>query len=562
VTSWRQIGTKINASVGRGGERPGQGRERPDGDSGRPDGDSGRRGRGSERPGRRAALRTGILAGATAVGAVALAQRPGSASASSYVVTDPLTNNTCVLPSGDTTGATDTTNINGALAANLNGQNVVLAAGVFYVDSPIMIPPGGVLKGQFANENTEFSNHAWGSCLTAVTTWAPVTIAGSGGAANAVNAVVACVGQQTGNYPYPGEESKVYGVMIDCSQVPRSLTNVDGLQIFGDLSRPHMERVLITYAPGSGFNMVNSSFGGPDAARLERVNVRYSVGVGFNHVKISDCTYYDCLCENGQTDGFYIQNGSNCVWAECRSEHNGTSGAGNGYTYECTSTSTGSGGMKLIGCSTDRNEAHGIYITTGNGSAGPVLLSGCVFRRDGRNGKSGGGDYAGITVASYPGPVQVSGCTVWPGVDDSPSGTPPSSGTPSPNYGMRLASNSASTQVMVGASYIQGAGEFLSDDGTTADVRWGPDVAGASGTTSAPVLRTPRMGQSTLSGGNATVPSTCVTANSIIQLTPGFVNGGTPGILRVSGRTAGSGFDVTSTSSDDASSFYWQIMNP
>jgi hypothetical protein len=53
-----------------------------------------------------------------------------------------------------------------------------------------------------------------------------------------------------------------------------------------------------------------------------------------------------------------------------------------------------------------------------------------------------------------------------------------------------------------------------------------------------------------------------VTASSIIQLTPGFVNGETPGILRVSGRTAGSGFDVTSTSSDDASSFYWQIMNP
>lgn len=103
VISWRQIGTKINASVGRGSDRPGQALTRRDGDG--------------ERPGRRAALRTGILAGATAVGAVALAQRPGSASASSYVVTDPLTNNTCVLPSGDTSGATDTTNINGALAA-------------------------------------------------------------------------------------------------------------------------------------------------------------------------------------------------------------------------------------------------------------------------------------------------------------------------------------------------------------------------------------------------------------------------------------------------------------
>ena len=505
--------------------------------------------RGTEGFGRRAALRTAILTGVTAAGAVALGQPPAFASGSSYVVKDPLTNNTCILPSGDTTGQTDTTNINQALAANLNGQNVVLAAGVFYVNSPLLIPPGGVLKGQFANENTEISVHAWGSCISAVPAWKPVTIAGG-----TVDAVVACVGKEAGGYPFSGDECKVYGLMIDCRQVPRTLSSVDGLQIFGGVSRTHLERVLIAHPPRCGFNMVNDSFGnGPDATHLERVDVRYPGGVGFNHIKISDCTYFDCLCENGGADGFYIQNGSNCVWTDCRSEHN----AGNGYTYLCTSTSTGSGVARLVGCSSDRNEAHGIYITSSNGSGAPLVLSACAFRRDGRQGNVGGGVFAGITVSSYPGPVQIGGCSVWPGVDDD------NTGNSSPNHGLRLADNTAATRVIVGASYIQGAGDFLSDDGTTGEVRWGTDVVGASGPTSDPTVRGPRMGDDgKLSAGHATVNSSCVNANSIIQLTPGFVNGGTPGILRVSARNAGTSFEVTSTSSGDMSSFSWQIMNP
>ena len=272
--------------------------------------------------------------------------------------------------------------------------------------------------------------------------------------------------------------------------------------------------------------------------------MRYAGGVGFNHIKISDCTYYDCLSENGSADGFYIQNGSNSVWTDCRSEHNG----GNGYTYLCTSTSTGSGVARLVGCWSNQNDT-GIYITSDNGSGLPLVLRACTFRRDSRQGNAGGGVFAGITISSYPGPVQISGCSVWPGVDDN------GSGTPSPQYGLRLANNAATSQVVVGASYIQGAGDFLSDDGTTPDVRWGTDVAGAYGPTSNPTLRAPRVGQAKLSDGQATVTSNCVNDDSIILLTQGYVNGGTQGILRVSGRNAGLNFEVTSSSGNDASGF-------
>src|SRR5690348_15408549 len=89
-----------------------------------------------QRLGRRAALRAGIVTAGAAIGTAALGR--GSASASSpFVVADPLTNNTCILPSGDTFGVTDANNINTALNASTNGQNVVLAAGQFYVNTTI-----------------------------------------------------------------------------------------------------------------------------------------------------------------------------------------------------------------------------------------------------------------------------------------------------------------------------------------------------------------------------------------------------------------------------------------
>jgi hypothetical protein len=510
--------------------------------------------------GRRTALRAGVV-GAAAAGALALGQRP--ASATTYVQTDPLTNNTCVLPTGDTTGVQDAANINGALSGNLNGQNVVLAAGQFYVNTTLMIPPGGVLKGQFANEVDVPTDHAWGSVISAVTStslpWKNAVVHYGTQDQATISAVVACVGQQAGGYSAPGDECKVYGIAIDCSGIT-GVSGVDGLQVFGDMSRPHLERVLIANAPNYGVSYINfihhidathTITYGPDAAHLYRVQVWAAGSHGFYHPKISDCTYFDCLAEHCGGSGFYIQNGSNGVWNVCRSENNGD----NGYYYTCSSTSTGSGVAHFIGCSSDRNSTHGIYITnTTPSNALPVVLSGCTFRRDGSDGDT---NNAGITIYGYPGPVQISGCTVWPGVGDD------GDGNYSPNYGMRLANNNnaPTAQVVVAGSYIQGHGAFLSDDGTTLDVRWGPDVIGASGKTDGPpAVRGPRMGVKNLSNGQKTVNCTCVTSNSIIFVTK--ANGGSNGILGVTNLVVGQSFDVTSSNTSDSSAFYWQIMNP
>jgi len=70
-----------------------------------------------------------------------------------------------------------------------------------------------------------------------------------------------------------------------------------------------------------------------------------------------------------------------------------------------------------------------------------------------------------------------------------------------------------------------------------------------------------KQGTGTLVGGTLTVANTSVTANSRIFITS-QVDGGTPGFLRVSARTAGTSFTVTSSSGTDTSTFAYEIYEP
>ena len=68
-----------------------------------------------------------------------------------------------------------------------------------------------------------------------------------------------------------------------------------------------------------------------------------------------------------------------------------------------------------------------------------------------------------------------------------------------------------------------------------------------------------KMGTATLSGGTATVSNTVVTANSYIFLTSQS-DGGTPGFLRITAKTAGTSFVITSSNSGDTSTVAWLIV--
>ncbi len=73
-------------------------------------------------------------------------------------------------------------------------------------------------------------------------------------------------------------------------------------------------------------------------------------------------------------------------------------------------------------------------------------------------------------------------------------------------------------------------------------------------TSVAPVAKT-----ITLVGGTKVVPSTAVTASSNIFLTS-QADGGTPGCVRVSARTPGTSFTITSSQGADTSKVAWVIL--
>lgn len=70
-----------------------------------------------------------------------------------------------------------------------------------------------------------------------------------------------------------------------------------------------------------------------------------------------------------------------------------------------------------------------------------------------------------------------------------------------------------------------------------------------------------KQGTATLVAGTATVANTAVTASSRIFLTS-QADGGAPGFLRVSARTVGTSFTITSSSGTDTSTVAYEIFEP
>lgn len=97
-------------------------------------------------------------------------------------------------------------------------------------------------------------------------------------------------------------------------------------------------------------------------------------------------------------------------------------------------------------------------------------------------------------------------------------------------------------------------GTLLADNGNIGTNTAGFGVSVKEGTNA-------KMGVATLSAGTVTVSTTAVTANSRIFLTA-QTSGAAPGALRVSARTAGTSFTITSTSGTDTSQVAWLLIEP
>ncbi|MFF9270419.1 right-handed parallel beta-helix repeat-containing protein [Streptomyces rochei] len=478
----------------------------------------------------------------------------------------------------------DTVAIQAALAACPMGGIVYLPAGAYRTSAPLTIPPAVTLMGTHSN-------------LMAVVNLTDPPCYIKPLPSFVGEAVILFLDEIDGGYSTISAEHRILSVMIDGDDLTGP--GVDGIRAAGNIQNVAMRDVTIRRVTGAG---VHTEFQGgfyPYSWRLHRVMVDNTGWHGFAMEVMTDISLIDCQAIGCGASGFEIANAANSHMIGCRAEWN----TGNGiHLTGDWATGTGSGGMLIGDCSTDRNGQNGVLIdATGNP---PIQIENLHTRRDGRNNGLGGGGYAGLACAAATVPVLVGMVTCYPGVDDD--GTQANS----PQYGARF---TGCTYVSVDSGFLHADAAGWSDAGDNVVLRRGLNIAERTGTTAAFVdqLAPPtdvagnlnvggylaaasgqsggvwniwdasakalnlgsagggiaikeganaRMGVSTLAAGTVTVANTSVTANTRVAVFRQAA-GGAVGHLSVT-KVAGTSFTITSSSATDTSVVAWVLFEP
>ncbi|CAL9302711.1 glycosyl hydrolase family 28-related protein [Streptomyces sp. SudanB91_2054] len=478
----------------------------------------------------------------------------------------------------------DTVAIQAALAACPMGGIVYLPAGAYRTSAPLTIPPAVTLMGTHSN-------------LMAVVNLTDPPCYIKPLPSFVGEAVILFLDEIDGGYSTISAEHRILSVMIDGDDLTGP--GVDGIRAAGNIQNVAMRDVTIRRVTGAG---VHTEFQGgfyPYSWRLHRVMVDNTGWHGFAMEVMTDISLIDCQAIGCGASGFEIANAANSHMIGCRAEWN----TGNGiHLTGDWATGTGSGGMLIGDCSTDRNGQNGVLIdATGNP---PIQIENLHTRRDGRNNGLGGGGYAGLACAAATVPVLVGMVTCYPGVDDD--GTQANS----PQYGARF---TGCTYVSVDSGFLHADAAGWSDAGDNVVLRRGLNIAERTGTTAAFVdqLAPPtdvagnlnvggylaaasgqssgvwniwdasakalnlgsagggiaikeganaRMGVATLAAGTVTVANTSVTANTRVAVFRQAA-GGAVGHLSVT-KVADTSFTITSSSATDTSVVAWVLLEP
>jgi len=358
---------------------------------------------------------------------------------------------TAIAPSGDTTGATDTANINGALRLQGFGATTQLGAGTFYINEPIVIPPFQALQGV-----TSSGLIGGVSCGTVLE-----PVAGFSAGTWPVAAAILLVDQVTGGYATPSEELHVLNLMIQGTSLPLT-SNVQGICVYSGsavVGRAIFQNVLIHAMTGWGFSVPKGS----GHIRGFNVGIRgcgtnASTSAGGFQLRSSDSEWLYCSSYSNNGDAWQILDSFDSLFNQCHGEH---SGNGHGFSYKASynNSNPDAGGITFEGCTVDAGGRHGFFITSTGSSNPPVNVIGGFVRRSGASSVSAG--FAGYCVDGYFGPVNFIGCQTYPGLPDG------GGGNNTPEYGMAFINNGAETTniTVTGGCYI-GATQGIYNDGS------------------------------------------------------------------------------------------------
>jgi hypothetical protein len=236
--------------------------------------------------------------------------------------------------------------VNALLSA---GFVVNLMPGQYYVNTPVNIPPYGVLCGPLGVTLNSFSGSNFPSSLPRIT-----AVPGFSGAG-----LIQIQSQTPGGWSVPSAGQTVRGVFLDGSGLTGTQS---GIAINGPVYDTHLEDVFI-YKGYDGISVAShvEAVGKPSYPyhqRYDRVSVVNCSNYGFNLTNFTDSTFVNCLAFANKNSNWLLSNIANSLLLDCRAEWSYT---GDGFEV------TGSGGsISLTGCTSDQNSGSGLHVNAHN----------------------------------------------------------------------------------------------------------------------------------------------------------------------------------------------------
>jgi hypothetical protein len=401
-----------------------------------------------------------------------------------------------IAPSGDTSGATDTLNINAALSSQGTGATIQLEAGVFYINEPIVVPPFETLQG--AVSSGLIGTIGCGTVLE--------TVAGFSAGKWPVAAAILLVDQATGGFAAVSQEQHVLNVMIQGTALSAT-SEVHGICVYGgaaQIGRLTFQNILVRAMTGWGF------FVPRPAGQVRAFNVAVR-GCGTNPgnaaggflVHCSDSEWLYCSSYSNHGDAWQILNSFDSLFSQCHAEH---SQDGYGFSYRATYNNSvpDAGAITFEGCTVDAGSRHGFLITSTGAPSPPVNVVGGFVRRCGTSSTSA--NLAGYCVSGYSGPVNLVGCQTYPGLRDG------GGGNNTPQFGMAFTGNGPQTTIAVtGGAYI-GAEGGIFNDGSAGLVTIGPSASFGQGQGAGTVVYTPGVTLQAVAGSRRLLPVDAILA--------------------------------------------------
>lgn len=244
---------------------------------------------------------------------------------------------------------------------------------------------------------------------------------------------------------------------LDLSGESLPAGSVSGIHAQGEVMDVVLARMTIKQFSHNGIHTnVGTGSKAPHDWFMDSVVAYNNASFGFS-MSMTDGYIRDCIASTNGLDGWLLGPLGSLTMTGCQALFNTQHGFN-------VAGGTQVGNVTMLGPLTDRNGRDGIHLGSSSGSGSPpIVLTGAVLNRDGRNGGTGGGSYAGLRIDGCANPVIVNGITVDTGVDDD------GSGTNSPQYGASLTGSNAYVQISGG--YLHGDTAGLNDDGTTTVLR-------------------------------------------------------------------------------------------